>query len=188
MNTLAATFLYVMPELDAYHMFNRLIVQYIPLYYQHSHIGVHAACTLIDMIIQQCDGELYQQLLVAHHLQAYIYAFSPVSSLCTSVLPLDIAVQIWDWLYAAQCPALNVVCVAAQILLIRQQLLSSKQPKALLDYRVWPQMPAADILQQSESIIETLNDTNPALLADIVHHATDMRIANRYTQRHHDHL
>lgn len=183
MNTLAATFLYVLNELDAYYMFSELLCVYIPLYYQSSHIGVNAGCKLVDEILRECDAELYSKLLVQHELQAYIYAFSAVSSLCTSVLPLDAAVIVWDWLLAAKCPALNIVCVAAQLIMTRDKLLSSTQPKSILDYRVWPQSSASDIIRYSNKLIATLNNTNPVLLHDIVHHATDVNVSEKHAGR-----
>ena len=103
---------------------------------------------LLDRCLKIVDSELYDHLR-SKRLSAEIYAspcmsftylsFSgvPVSSLtrvgrtavmtlCACTPPLDQVLQLWDFLLAFGVH-LNVLCVIAQLLLIRDDLMTSKR-------------------------------------------------------------
>ncbi len=81
MNVLAAPFLYVMPELDAYFSFTTFIQHTCPLYVgnfnkkvQPALEGVHCGLKLLDKCLFEFDRDLYMYLK-EHHLSATVYAF-----------------------------------------------------------------------------------------------------------------
>ena len=108
---------------------------------------------LLDRCLKLVDSELYDHLR-SKRLSAEIYAFPctsftylplkpssfsgvPVSSLtrvgrtavmtfCACTAPLDQVLQLWDFLLAFGVH-LNVLCVIAQLLLIRDDLMTSKR-------------------------------------------------------------
>lgn len=48
MNVIAGPFLYVMPELDSFACFCKLVTYHCPRYVSPNLIGVHDACSLLD--------------------------------------------------------------------------------------------------------------------------------------------
>jgi cell cycle arrest protein BUB2 len=178
MNTICAPFLYTMNELEAYYCFVKLITVKTPLYWLSSHIGVEAGCKLVDECLAVVDSELYHHL-ASRSLQAYVYAFHCVSSLCASIPPFTELIKLWDFLLAFG-PHLNILCVTAQILALRSQLLASEAPKDILDYRKWPAMKANFTISLAMSILPQL----PKQLYDnICEHAHNPNIAAIITGR-----
>lgn len=187
MNSLLGIILYANNEIDSYYIFTTLITQYIPLYYCSSHIGVEAGCKLIDIIIQKVDIVLYNKL-IQYNLTAYIYAFSAVSSLSASVLSIDSILVLWDYLFALQCPDINIICVAAQVICCRDMLLSNNNNiQNILNYRNWPayNIDIQHIINKTKDIISILYKQNDSLLHDIIKHTNDAKIVEKYADRKH---
>jgi cell cycle arrest protein BUB2 len=99
MNTICGPFLYVMPEVDAFFAFSKLVTKKFPLYWVCSHIGVQAGALLVDQCIRVIDRPLADHL-EKHNLSAYIYAFHCISSLCASIPPFGELLKLWDFLLA----------------------------------------------------------------------------------------
>ncbi|KAJ1555821.1 hypothetical protein HK405_012395 [Cladochytrium tenue] len=74
MNVLAAPFLYVMPELDAFYSFLAFIQHSCPLYVQPSLEGVHCGVKLFDICLKHLDPALHRHLK-SKRLEAVTYAF-----------------------------------------------------------------------------------------------------------------
>jgi cell cycle arrest protein BUB2 len=74
MNVLAAPFLYVMSELDAFYCFSLFITKHCPLYVQPALEGVHSALKLLDLCLKVVDPELFGYLR-GKNLTAELYAF-----------------------------------------------------------------------------------------------------------------
>lgn len=74
MNVLAAPFLYVMSELDAFYCFSSFITKMCPLYVQPALEGVHCALKLLDLCLKVVDPELFGYLR-GKNLSAELYAF-----------------------------------------------------------------------------------------------------------------
>ena len=124
MNVLAAPFLYTArSEAEAFVAFDKLVTTVCPGYIRGSMEGVHKGLALVDEILQICDPKLYGWL---HHkaLNASIYAFPSVLTMCACTPPLPEVLQLWDFLFAYGTH-LNIVCIVAQLVLIRDQILGA---------------------------------------------------------------
>lgn len=128
MNVLAAPFLYAArSEAEAFAAFDRCITYECPGYVRGSMDGVHKGLALVDRILDLVDPKLASHLL-AHGMKAEIYAFPSVLTLCACTPPLPEVLQLWDFLFAYGSH-LNLLCIVAQLVLARDQLLNSSSPK-----------------------------------------------------------
>jgi len=178
MNTICAPFLFTMSEVEAYYSFERLLTNQFPLYWVSSHIGAQAGCMLVDAVLKEVDHTLFAHL-ESHKLSAYLYAFSCVSSLSASVPPFSELLQLWDFLIAFG-PHFNILCVAAQIISLREELLNSESPKSILDYRKWPKLRARYVINIAMSLLPQLPKD---LYTRICLHAIDPEVASAITGR-----
>jgi cell cycle arrest protein BUB2 len=126
MNVLAAPFLYAArSEASAFAALHALLARALPGYIRGSMEGVHRGLALVDEALALCDPKLAAHLRRAG-LTAAIYAFPSVLTLCACTPPLPELLQLWDFLFAYGVH-LNVLCVVAQLVLIRDQILSSER-------------------------------------------------------------
>ena len=126
MNVLAAPFLYAArSEASAFAAVHALLSRALPGYIRGSMEGVHRGLALVDEALALCDPKLALHLRRAG-LTAAIYAFPSVLTLCACTPPLPELLQLWDFLFAYGVH-LNVLCVVAQLVLIRDQILSSER-------------------------------------------------------------
>ncbi|KAF2728913.1 cell division control protein 16 [Polyplosphaeria fusca] len=144
MNVLAGPFLYAArSEVEAFAGFEKLITQELPGYVRGSMEGVHKGLALVDRVLDVVDPKLYTHLM-AHNMEARIYAFASVLTLCACTPPLPEVLQLWDFLFAYGAH-LNILCIVAQLVLIRDQLLDSPSPNQIL--RNLPPLQTAKIIQ-----------------------------------------
>ncbi|KXL46529.1 hypothetical protein M433DRAFT_74335 [Acidomyces richmondensis BFW] len=128
MNVLAAPFLYAArSEAEAFAAFDRCITHECPGYVRGSMEGVHKGLALVDQVLSIVDPKLSAHLL-EKNMKAEIYAFPSVLTLCACTPPLPEVLILWDFLFAYG-PHLNILCIVAQLVLIRDSLLSSSSPK-----------------------------------------------------------
>jgi cell cycle arrest protein BUB2 len=124
MNVLAAPFLYAArSEAEAFVAFDRLLQSECPGYIRGSMEGVHNGLKLVDEVLGICDPKLYHYLY-SKGLNASIYAFPSVLTMCACTPPLPEVLQLWDFLFAYGMH-LNIVCIVAQLVLIRDQILGA---------------------------------------------------------------
>lgn len=153
MNVLAAPFLYTMPsEIEAFYCFSKFIEEACPLYVQPTLEGVHRGLKLLDRCLKFVDPELYAHLR-SKNLSAEIYAFASVLTLCACTPPLDQVLQLWDFLLAFGVH-LNVLCVIAQLLLIRDDVMKSPSPMRLL--RTFPPLEALPVIGIAVTLVRDL--------------------------------
>ncbi|KAI0748603.1 bub2 protein [Daedaleopsis nitida] len=153
MNVLAAPFLYTMPsELEAFYCFAKFIEESCPLYVQPTLEGVHCGLKLLDRCLKIVDPELYAYLR-SKNLSAEIYAFPSVLTLCACTPPLDQVLQLWDFLLAFGVH-LNVLCVIAQLLLMRDEVMNSSSPMRLL--RTFPPLEALPVIGIAVTLVRDL--------------------------------
>lgn len=176
MNAISGCFLYCMTEMDAFYAFTTFITEKTPLYWVSSHIGANAGCKLVDSVLAVVDPPLAQHL-TATTPSAYVYAFHCVSGFCSTIRPLSQVLKLWDFLLAFG-PHFNVLCVAAQVVLVRQQLLASSNPKSILDYRRWPPLEAELTIRVAMSFLPQLSKQ---LYQEITEHATNAQLAEKLT-------
>ena len=144
MNVLAAPFLYTMPsEIEAFYCFSRFIEVCCPLYVQPTLAGVHKGLQLLDRCLELLDPPLFAHLR-SKKLSAEIYAFPSVLTLCACTPPLPEVLQMWDFLLAFGVH-FNVLCVVAQLHIMRNELLESPSPMKLL--RHFPPLNAREIIK-----------------------------------------
>lgn len=124
MNVLAAPFLYASrSEAEAFVTFHQLLTQECPGYIRGAMDGVHRGSLLVDKVLAIVDPTL-SKYLQSKALSASIYAFSSVLTLCACTPPLPEVLKLWDFLFAYG-PHLNILCIVAQLVMIRAQILDS---------------------------------------------------------------
>jgi len=153
MNVLAAPFLYTMSsEVEAFFCFAKFIEEACPLYVQPTLEGVHRGLKLLDRCLEDADRELYNHLR-SKNLSAEIYAFPSVLTLCACTPPLDQVLKLWDFLLAFGVH-LNILCVIAQLLLMRDDVMASSSPMKLL--RTFPPLEASSIVGIAVTLVRDL--------------------------------
>ncbi|PTB67168.1 TBC-domain-containing protein [Trichoderma citrinoviride] len=165
MNVLAAPFLYAArSEAEAFVAFHSLLTRECPGYIRGAMDGVHRGLALVDKVLAIVDPKL-SMYLTAKGLSAEIYAFPSVLTLCACTPPLPEVLRLWDFLFAYG-PHLNIVCIVAQLTIMRSQILQSQSPNKLL--RSFPQINADLVKSITISIIKKIPDD---LYEEIATHA-----------------
>jgi cell cycle arrest protein BUB2 len=124
MNVLAAPFLYAArSEAEAFVAFYALLTRECPGYIRGAMDGVHKGLALVDRVLAIVDPKL-SLYLTSKGLTAEIYAFPSVLTLCACTPPLPEVLQLWDFLFAYG-PHLNILCIVAQLHLMRDTILNS---------------------------------------------------------------
>ncbi|VDB85196.1 unnamed protein product [Peniophora sp. CBMAI 1063] len=169
MNVLAAPFLYTMPsELEAFFSFAKFIEEVCPTYVQPTLEGVHHGLKLLDRCLKILDPELYQYLR-SKNLSAELYAFPSVLTLCACTPPLDQVLQLWDFLLAFGVH-LNVLCVIAQLLMIRDEVMKTSSPMRLL--RTFPPLEASPVIGIAVTLVR---DLPTELYEELVRHPYEFK-------------
>lgn len=128
MNVMAAPFLYAArSEAEAFAGFDRFITVEVPGYVRGSMDGVHKGLALVDRLLELLDPELANHML-SKGMKAEIYAFPSVLTMCACTPPLPEVLILWDFLFAYG-PHLNLLCIVAQLVIARDQLLNTPSPK-----------------------------------------------------------
>jgi cell cycle arrest protein BUB2 len=142
MNVLCGPFLYAAKgEVEAFTGFETLITRECPGYVRGSMEGVHKGLALVDRVLEAVDPKLYAYLM-AHRMEAKIYAFASVLTMCACTPPLPEVLLLWDFLFAYG-PHLNILCIVAQLVLIRAEILSSPRyahPSIRERYGAWAEL------------------------------------------------
>lgn len=124
MNVLCAPFLYAArSEAEAFIAFHRFITVACPGYVRGAMDGVHRGVTLVDKCLAIVDPKLSVYLL-SKGMKAEVYAFASVLTMCACTPPLPEVMQLWDFLFAYG-PHLNVLCICAQLMLMKERLMAS---------------------------------------------------------------
>jgi cell cycle arrest protein BUB2 len=118
MNVLAAPFLYVMTEVDAFFAFKHFLGNNCPRYVTKSLVGVHDGHKLADMVLQVCDPQLHE-FLAQQQLSAEMTLFPTILSLSVNRRPMSEVLKLWDVLLAYGVH-LNIVFIVANLILIRE--------------------------------------------------------------------
>ncbi|KAG5927656.1 hypothetical protein E4U42_001978 [Claviceps africana] len=165
MNVLAAPFLYAArSEAEAFVAFHSLLTRECCGYIRGAMDGVHRGLALVDKVLAIVDPKLSLHLTVKG-LSAEIYAFPSVLTLCACTPPLPEVLRLWDFLFAYG-PHLNILCIVAQLTIMRSSILQSPSPNKIL--RSFPPLNADLIKSVTIGIIKKIPDD---VYADIVTHA-----------------
>ncbi|ORY81962.1 TBC-domain-containing protein [Protomyces lactucae-debilis] len=169
MNILAAPFLYAChSEVQAFELYETWLQRECPLYVQSpTLVGVHMGCTLLDRCLAQLDGKLAAHLK-SKGLTAEVYAFPSIMTLSACTPPLQEVLVLWDFL-VAYGPHLNVLCVLAQIIMMREAIMApGASPMALL--RKFPPLKGKTVTTLAVSWIDKLE---PVLYEQLARHCWD---------------
>jgi cell cycle arrest protein BUB2 len=124
MNVLAAPFLYAArSEAEAFVAFYRFITHECPGYVRGAMDGVHKGLALVDKVLAIVDPKL-SLYLTGKGMHAELYAFPSVLTLCACTPPLPEVMRLWDFLFAYGAH-LNILCIVAQLVILRESILSS---------------------------------------------------------------
>ncbi|KAI4187908.1 MAG: hypothetical protein LQ348_004000 [Seirophora lacunosa] len=165
MNVLCAPFLYAArSEAEAFVAFHLFVTRECPGYVRGAMDGVHKGLALVDKCLAIIDPKL-SAYLQSKHMKAELYAFASVLTMCACTPPLPEVLQIWDFLFAYG-PHLNILCICAQLVIMRETLLTSPSPTKLL--RSFPPLQAKLIIEFAASNLRKI----PAdVYEELVHHA-----------------
>lgn len=163
MNVLSAPILYTArSEAQAYALFSHFVIYELPGYIHPSLAGVHKGLALVDTCLTIINPTLSAHLL-EKGLPAKIYAFASVLTLCACTPPLPEVLHLWDFLFAYG-PHLNILCIVAQLLMMKDALLASSSPSKLL--RSFPALDAQEIIKTTLGIVKKIpNDVYAQLVA-----------------------
>lgn len=165
MNVLSAPLLYVSrSEAQAYAMLTTVITKHVPTYLTPTMSGVHAGLELIDKILAHIQPTL-SQFLLSHSLPAKIYAFPSVMTLSACTPPLPEVLKLWDFLFAYGVH-LNILCIVAQIIMMKEKLLGNPSPAKML--RSFPNLNAEEVIRTTLIVIRDVPDD---IYAEVVRHA-----------------
>ncbi|KAH7123890.1 cell division control protein 16 [Dendryphion nanum] len=165
MNVLCGPFLYAArSEVEAFTGFERLITVECPGYVRGSMDGVHKGLALVDRVLQVVDPKLFTHLM-HHRMEAKIYAFASVLTMSACTPPLPEVLQLWDFLFAYGAH-LNILCIVAQLVLIRDQILDSPSPNQIL--RSLPNLNATRIVEMTMSFTAKIPED---MYEEIINHA-----------------
>ncbi|KAJ0115987.1 hypothetical protein J7T55_004157 [Diaporthe amygdali] len=165
MNVLAAPFLYAArSEAEAFVAFHQLLTRECPGYIRGAMDGVHRGLKLVDKVLGIVDAKL-SMFLTSKGMQAELYAFPSVMTLCACTPPLPEVLRLWDFLFAYG-PHLNIVCIAAQLVIHRDELMASPNPSHFL--RTFPALNAEKVQAMTLALLAKLPDD---VYAEIVSHA-----------------
>ncbi|GAA5941012.1 Bub2p [Sporobolomyces koalae] len=166
-NVLAAPFLYVLPsQLEAWACFTTFIENQAPRYVRPTLVGVHDGLQLVDQCLSALDPALSSHLQ-GSKLTAELYAFPSIMTFCAATPPLREVLELWDFLLSFGC-GLNVLCVVAQLWIMRRELLESKTPMKIL--RTFPPLRSKEIIPL---VVQFLGDLKPELYRAVVRHPWD---------------
>ncbi|KFZ07939.1 hypothetical protein V502_09647 [Pseudogymnoascus sp. VKM F-4520 (FW-2644)] len=165
MNVLAAPFLYAArSESEAFVAFHRFITHEVPGYVRGAMSGVHKGLALVDKVLSIVDPKL-SLYLMGKGMHAELYAFPSVLTLCACTPPLPEVLRLWDFLFAYGAH-LNILCIVAQLVMLRNSILSSPSPTKIL--RSFPPLQAETIKELTLTLIKKIPDD---VYAEIVAHA-----------------
>ncbi|KAF3933850.1 hypothetical protein ABW19_dt0201575 [Dactylella cylindrospora] len=165
MNVIAAPFMYASrSEHEAFALFQAFLVQQCPAYTRPTLDGVHRGLKLVDSVLEAVDEELFR-FLEGKGLLAKLYAFPSVMTFSACTPPLPEVCILWDFLIAYG-PYLNIICVVAQVLMMKDELMEMQSPMKLL--RHFPPLKAREVVTSVMELIPQLTDD---LFQEIVEHA-----------------
>lgn len=166
MNVLAAPFLYAArSESEAFAGFYRFITHEVPGYVRGAMDGVHKGVSLVDRVLSIVDPKLSMYLMKKGQ-GANLYAFGSVLTLCACTPPLPEVLKLWDFLFSYGAH-LNILCIVAQLIMMRTQIMESPSPVSTV-LRKFPPLQADTIKELTLSLVKKIPDN---MYAEIVAHA-----------------
>lgn len=165
MNVMCAPFLYAArSEVEAFALFHHFVTRECPAYVRSTMDGVHRGVRLVDRCLEIIEPKLASYLF-SKGMHAELYAFPSVLTFCACTPPLPQVLHLWDFLFAYG-PHLNILCIVAQLIRMRDTLLNSPSPNKIL--RSFPLLDAKEIIALTVLIVRKIPDD---LYVELVKHA-----------------
>ncbi|PLB45159.1 mitotic check point protein [Aspergillus steynii IBT 23096] len=165
MNVLCAPFLYAArSEVEAFALFHSFVTRECPGYIRGAMDGVHRGLLLVDRCLEIVEPKLAAYLF-SKGMQAKLYAFPSVLTLCACTPPLPEVLHLWDFLFAYG-PHLNILCIVAQLIRMRDTILENPSPNKIL--RSFPPLDAKEIIALTVLIVRKIPEP---LYAELIDHA-----------------
>jgi len=182
MDILAGCLLFVMPETDAMAGMDRLVNECSPVYWIKDDqrlsdlAGAYAGARLVKKILREVDPELAERLSTA---DPFVYAFHAVTSIGGIAQPFHEVLRLWDFMFCFGVH-INVVCVTAQIILKRNEILKRKLSEIfqeVLGQRKWPRLVARKVIDKTMELLPKVRQ-NTELWGRICAHTVDPDVAH----------
>ncbi|KAJ5143571.1 uncharacterized protein N7515_002358 [Penicillium bovifimosum] len=165
MNVLCAPFLYAArSEVEAFALFHYFVTRECPGYIRGAMDGVHKGLRLVDRCLEIVEPKLAAYLF-SKGMHAELYAFPSVLTLCACTPPLPEVLHLWDFLFAYG-PHLNILCIVAQLIRMRDQIFESPSPNKIL--RSFPPLDAKEIIALTVLLVRKIPED---LYAEMINHA-----------------
>ncbi|KAJ5897221.1 hypothetical protein N7504_007509 [Penicillium tannophilum] len=165
MNVLCAPFLYAArSEVEAFALFHFFVTKECPGYIRGAMDGVHRGLRLVDRCLEIVEPKLAAHLF-SKGMYAELYAFPSVLTLCACTPPLPEVLHLWDFLFAYGSH-LNIVCIVAQLVRMRDTLLATDNPNKIL--RNLPPLNAKEIIALTVLLVQRIPSD---LYSEMVTHA-----------------
>ncbi|KAJ6124604.1 hypothetical protein N7471_011921 [Penicillium samsonianum] len=165
MNVLCAPFLYAArSEVEAFALFHYFVTRECPGYIRGAMDGVHKGLRLVDRCLEIVEPKLAAYLF-SKGMHAELYAFPSVLTLCACTPPLPEVLHLWDFLFAYG-PHLNILCIVAQLIRMRDQIFESPSPNKIL--RSFPPLDAKEIIALTVLLVRKIPED---LYAEMISHA-----------------
>ncbi|KAJ5996027.1 hypothetical protein N7499_012168 [Penicillium canescens] len=165
MNVLCAPFLYAArSEVEAFALFHYFVTRECPGYIRGAMDGVHKGLRLVDRCLEVVEPKLAAYLF-SKGMHAELYAFPSVLTLCACTPPLPEVLHLWDFLFAYG-PHLNILCIVAQLIRMRDMIFESPSPNKIL--RSFPPLDAREIIALTVLIVRKIPED---LYAEMINHA-----------------
>ncbi|KMQ42276.1 Rab-GTPase-TBC domain [Trichophyton rubrum] len=153
MNVLCAPFLYASrSEVEAFALFHHFITRECPGYAKSTMDGVHKGVKLVDRCLEVVEPKLANHLF-SKGMHAELYAFPSVLTLCACTPPLPEVLHLWDFLFAYG-PHLNILCIVAQLIRMRDIILASQSPNKIL--RSFPPIDAKETIALTVLVVQKI--------------------------------
>ncbi|KAJ5486634.1 hypothetical protein N7530_000934 [Penicillium desertorum] len=165
MNVLCAPFLYAArSEVEAFALFHYFVTRECPGYIRGAMDGVHKGLRLVDRCLEIVEPKLAAYLF-SKGMHAELYAFPSVLTLCACTPPLPEVLHLWDFLFAYG-PHLNILCIVAQLIRMRDLIFESPSPNKIL--RSFPPLDAKEIIALTVLLVRKIPED---LYAEMISHA-----------------
>ncbi|MES1907271.1 MAG: hypothetical protein MHM6MM_000425 [Cercozoa sp. M6MM] len=175
MNLIAAPFLAMLPELDAFFAVSIFLRQWVPTYWVtvpgHAMPGVHAGVQLAWNTLEKCDPELFKALK-KRKLPPNLYFYPFINSCMMCCPPFREALKLFDFVLAFG-PQTIPLCAVALAVIYRKELMGASNPTKVMGANSFPRLEAGRVIRLVVQFLQHYaKDEELKLLAG---HATNLQ-------------
>ncbi|RYH30641.1 hypothetical protein EON65_04540 [archaeon] len=124
MNVLLGPFLLVLPEVDAYYCFDKLLSHHIPTYVMKNLDGVHRGSALASKCLAVVDKPLHSHII--NKLRDFsVFSIRFIMTLLANTQPLSEVIKLWDAIFAFGSH-FGILVFCAYLSQLRERILAEK--------------------------------------------------------------